>query len=222
LKEFTRVQFDPVRCRQELAAFRALLDGKRELEEKADLKPFFEANQHFSALLGSYGWDNAHYDLLAFQYQLFGDFSCDLVVGDSNRKAYGLVELEDATAGCLFRQQGRKATPEWATRFEHGFSRILDWFWKLDEVAHTEEFVERFGDRRAPFFGLLVAGRDEHLAHPRERRRWQWRARKVLVNSLPIRFVTYDQLCQDLSIKLGGLHAAARQAEADRRGEPPA
>jgi hypothetical protein len=110
-------------------------------------------------------------DLLAYQYQLFGDFSCDLVVGDSQSKSYGFIEWEDGTAGCLFRQQGRKATPEWATRFEHGLSQVIDWFWKLDEMAHTEEFEERFGNRRASYFGLLVIGRDSHLAHPREQRR---------------------------------------------------
>ncbi len=69
-------------------------------------------------------------------------------------------------------------------------------------MAHTEEFEERFGSRRASYFGLLVAGRDSHLTHSREQRRWHWRAAKVLVNSLPIRFVTYDQLHADLASEL--------------------
>jgi hypothetical protein len=41
---------------------------------------------------------------IAFQYQLFGDFSCDLVVGDSVRHTGLFVEWKDATAGSLFRQ----------------------------------------------------------------------------------------------------------------------
>lgn len=133
---------------------------------------------------------------------VFGDFGCDLVVGDSLNRSYGFIEREDAAAGCLFRQQGRKATPEWATRFEHGLSQVIDWFWKLYEMAHTEEYEERFGSRRTSYFGLLVLGRNSHLAHPREQRRWHWRAAKVLVNSLPIRFLTYDQLDADLASEL--------------------
>ncbi len=48
----------------------------------------------------------------------------------------------------------------------------------------------------------MVIGWDSHLAHPREQQRWHWRAVKVLVNSLPIRFVTYDQLYADLASEL--------------------
>src|SRR5262245_34719095 len=112
MKEFTRIEFDAEQCRRELAAFRVLLDGKAELEEHAGLEPFVKANPQLSAFIGSYGWGITHCDLLAFDYQLFGDFSCDLVVGDSVRKSYGLIEWEDAMAGSLFRHQGRKATPE--------------------------------------------------------------------------------------------------------------
>jgi hypothetical protein len=202
MKEFISISFDLKRCQEELAAFRALLDGKQELEEATDVKPFFETKHQLAALIGPCCSRMRRCDLIAFQYQLFGDFSCDLVVGDSVSKSYGFIEWEDATAGCLFRHQGKKATPEWATRFEHGLSQVIDWFWKLDEMAHTEEFEERFGSRRASYFGLLVAGRDSHLAHPREQRRWHWRAAKVLVNSLPIRFVTYDQLHADLASEL--------------------
>jgi hypothetical protein len=202
MKEFLKVSFDLDQCRRDLADFRALLDGKQELEEAADVKPFFEARPQLAALIGSWGLRMSRCDLVAYQYQLFGDFGCDLVVGDSARKLFGFIEWEDATAGCLFRQQGKKATPEWSTRFEHGLSQVIDWFWKLDEMAHTEEFEERFGARRASYFGLLVVGRDSLLAHARERRRWQWRSHKVLVNSLPIHLATYDQLYHDLASEL--------------------
>src|SRR5262245_50329961 len=98
MKEFSRIEFDLARCRREVDAFRALLASKAELDEGADLKPFFESHLQLSALLGAYHWGYSHMDLVAFQYQLFGDFSCDLVVGDSQRKVFGFVEFEDATA----------------------------------------------------------------------------------------------------------------------------
>src|SRR5262249_44809005 len=140
-------------------------------------------HRQLAAFIGTcYGWDVPVCDLVAFGYQLFGDFGCDLVVGDSQRKAFRFIEWEDATATSLFRQQGRKATRAWSGRFERGFSQIVDWFWKLDDVARTDEFEARFGSRHAHYFGLLVIGRDSQLEHPRESGRWQWRTRKVLVN----------------------------------------
>jgi hypothetical protein len=215
MKDFVRVRFDPARCRQELVAFRNMLESKQELEEATDIKPFFEVHQQLSVFLGCYAPTLTHYDLLAFQYQLFGDYSCDLVVGDSARKVYGFVEWEDAAAGSLFRQQGRKATPEWSSRFEHGYSQIIDWFCKLDDMARTDEFESRFGARNIHYFGLLIAGRDAYLSHPRERRRWEWRAQKVIVNSLPILCVTYDQLHRLLSDKLNLNYPVVAQTEAD-------
>jgi hypothetical protein len=202
MKEFVRIEFDLARCRQELAAFRALLDSKEELEEGGDIKPFFESHLQLPVLLGSYCWGYAHMDLVSFQYQLFGDFGCDQVVGDSARNMFGFIEWEDASANSLFRRQGQKATPEWSNRVERGFSQVLDWFWKLDDMAHTSDFTARFGGPHVRYFGLLVIGRDAWLSHPRERQRWDWRNRKVLVNSLPVHCVTYDELYRDMADRL--------------------
>jgi hypothetical protein len=52
MKEFVSVSFDLQRCQEELAAFRTLLDGKQELEEAADIKPFFETKHQLAALIG--------------------------------------------------------------------------------------------------------------------------------------------------------------------------
>ncbi len=202
MKDFFRIRFDDAQCRQELAAFRSLLDEKKELEENADIKPFFETHRQLAAFVGSCSSDLIQFDLLAYQFQLFGDFGCDMVVGDSAHKAYVFIEWEDATARSLFRRQGKKATPEWSTRFEHGFGQIIDWFCKLDDMARTDEFEAQFGSRHIHYLGLLVAGRDHGLMHPRERRRWEWRSRKVVVNSLPIHCMTYDQLYEFLAAKL--------------------
>jgi hypothetical protein len=211
MKEFLRISFDAKQCRRELADFNQLLQGKRELEETADIKPFFQAHQQLAAFLGSCAPTITRYDLLAHEYQLFGDFSCDLVVGDSVRKTFGFVEWEDATVGSLFRQQGKKATPEWSSRLEGGFSQIIDWFCKLDDMARTDEFETRFGAKNIRYFGLLVIGRDEWLAHPRERRRWEWRSQKVVVNSLPVQCMTYDELYNLLADTLTTFTARRRR-----------
>src|SRR6266851_501325 len=206
MKEFLRIEFDPVACRRELEAFRTLLGNQEELEENADIKPFFDEHQQLAVFLGSSSWAIAHYDLLAYQYELFGDYRCDLVVGDSIRKSFGFIEWEDASSRSLFRKQGRKATPEWSARFEHGFGQIIDWFCKLDDMTGTDEFESRFGDKHIHYIGLLVAGRDAWLSSTRERRRWEWRSRKVVVNSLPIHCMTYDQLYEFLNAKLNVIY----------------
>jgi hypothetical protein len=149
------------------------------------------------------GW----FDLVAYQYQLFGDFTCDLVVGDSRRKTYVLVELEDATGGSLFAPQGKEATPEWSRRSERGVSQLMDWFWKLDDMARTAEFETRFGHRQITVGCLLLIGRGAMLSHPRERKRWEWRRLKVLVNSHKVYHETTDDLCTNLQEWLTVLEA---------------
>ncbi len=202
MKEFLKVSFNPQQCSQEILALRNLLQSKTDLAENQDLKPFFESHQQLAVFLGTYSPSLLQFDLLSFQYQLFGDFSCDIVVGDSRRQCYGFVELEEAMDTSIFHRQGKKATPEWSRCFEHGISQITDWFWKLDDMASTDDFEARFGRRRAFYFGLLVVGRRPALASPREWQRWDWRRRKVVVNSLPIIHVTYDELCEDLLARL--------------------
>jgi hypothetical protein len=55
VKDFFHSPFDRDRCRQELRAFRSLLDSKQELRENTDIKPFFEANRFLSAFPGPRG-----------------------------------------------------------------------------------------------------------------------------------------------------------------------
>jgi Domain of unknown function (DUF4263) len=178
-KGFTRLQWDPEKCRKELEAFRKLLGGTGTLKEKAEILPFFKANVHLSAFIGSCDSDITLFDLFAHEYALFGDFLCDLVVGDSTTKRYVFVEFEDAAPNSIF--VPKKATPEWAPRLEHGYSQIVDWFWKLHDMEKTDEYADRFGTG-ARYFGLLIVGRTENLG-PRELRRLEWREEMARVNS---------------------------------------
>jgi hypothetical protein len=69
-------------------------------------------------------------------------------------------------------------------------------------MGATQDFAARFGDRNVSYFGLIAVGRDAWLSHPREQQRWDWRSKKVVVNSLTIRLVTYDQLYRDMAATL--------------------
>jgi hypothetical protein len=201
MKTFQRVDWKPDRCRREALEFQALLARPRALKERDTILPFFRARPHLSAFLGLYHSSISRYDLVAYEYDLFGDFTCDLVVGDSESRAYGFIEFEGAAPRSIFVQPRHRATPAWSPQFEQGFSQVLDWFSKLDDQEKTDDFEDRFGRRTISYFGLLVIGRSGSL-QPREMRRLQWREEKVLVNSRPVYCLTYDQLCQKVLTRM--------------------
>ena len=148
-------------------------------------------------------------DLLALEYDLFGDFVCDLVVGDSRTNSYLLVEFEDAKPDSLFVKKHNKSTPDWSPRFERGFSQVVDWFWRLSDAEKSDDYHHRFGTRRATMHGMVVVGRDQQLAD-RELRRLNWRQDLTIVHSRKISIMTYDQLVRDLKYSLGRYSGASR------------
>jgi hypothetical protein len=205
MKGFNKFRWDPDQCRQELTALRQLLGSAATLKERSEILPFLQQHVHLSSFIGSYDSDVTLFDLYAHEYPLFGDFTCDLVVGDSQARRYVFVEFEDAAPQSLF--VPKKATPEWAPRFEHGYSQILDWFWKLHDMEKTHDYADRFGAAMR-YSGLLIVGRAQHL-EPRELRRLEWREDLVRINSRPIRCRTYDQLADDLERRLTAYPKAA-------------
>jgi hypothetical protein len=212
MKALQSIAFSPSTCAAELDAFDALLGSSDELSERNDILPFFRAHQHLAAFLGMLNPDVDVFDAIAYEYDLFGDFACDLVVGDSQRRAFTLVELEDATAESIFQKVARKHTPEWARRFDHGYSQLIDWFWKLDVHRQNDDFRDRFGGSDASFFGMLVVGRSKFMGD-RERRRLKWRLDRVVIDSHKVSCLTYDDLSRVLRGKLEGLVQLASGAE---------
>lgn len=201
MKDFIKFNFDPNQCKKELDDFKTLLDSRRQLDEKKDILPFFRKRKHLSAFIGSYISDILSFDLLAFEYSLFGDFASDLVVGDSVTNCYCFIEFENAGPSSIFRQKGEKATLEWSSRFEHGFSQIVDWFWKLSDMEGTVDFKSKFGRDYIKYYGMLILGRKEYLAY-KEQMRLQWRIDKVLVDSHKVICQTFDDLYEQLERRL--------------------
>ena len=209
-KEFKRIQFDPGQCRKEAEELRDFLVTNRDLQERKQVLPFFKERLQLSAFLGSYHPEIVRYDLVAHELPLFGDFAADLVVGDSKNSAFAFIEFEDASPESIFVK--RKATPDWSPRFEHGFSQLVDWFFKLHEQGQTVEFEEKFGSRTIRHLGILVIGRTEHLGK-REEHRLRWRQEYVLLNSKQIHCKTFDQLRDDLLDRLEQFPIAATAEE---------
>jgi len=210
MKSFEAFSFSHTAAVAELADFKAMLAAKDELSEKDDILPFFRQRRHLSSLIGALSPHVTALDRLAFEYDLFGDFSCDLAVGDSYRLAYALIEFEDARARSVF-ESGEKYTHEWARRFERGFSQLVDWFWKLEDQSRSNEFRHRFGSTDARFSAILVIGRS-HFLPPRERQRLNWRLDRVIINSNKAMCLTFDDLYHELHGRLTHLEALAKQS----------
>jgi hypothetical protein len=216
MTDFQVIRFDPDQCRRETQELQALLASRPSLDERADILPFFKARLQLSAFLGSYHPDIARYDLVAHEFSLFGDFACDLVVGDTKTRAFAFIEFEDAAPNSIFKRRKRKgrSTPEWATRFERGFSQVVDWFYKLHDQSNTAAFEEKFGARSIKYQGLLVIGRNEPMGL-REKQRLLWRQEFVTVYSKQIHCKTFDQVCEDLLDRLQRFPTAARAERAE-------
>lgn len=156
-----------------------------------------------SALLGTYVPDLGIPDKIANEYDIFGDFTCDLALGNSQSGNFLLVEFEDAKKRSLFVKKKNKATSEWSSRLEHGYSQVIDWFWKLDDMKTSIAYTDRFGTRRANIHGLVVVGRDQVLSD-NEKDRLLWRQKNTTVDSKQISIITFDQLANDLNFRLSG------------------
>ncbi len=139
MKLLEPLRWDRDQCRRELEEFRLFLTGAGTRNEGEDILPFFKEHKHLSALIGSYSGTITQYDLLKHEYPLFGDYMCDLVIGDSARQEYGFVEFEIAAPKNIFVKKPKKVTPQWALRFEQGYSQLVDWFSKLNEMEHTPD-----------------------------------------------------------------------------------
>lgn len=209
MKVFETLVFDPAQCHKEVTELRKWLARHVELKEREQVLPFLRRRNHLAAFIASYNPNVIRFDRIAFEYPIFGDFTCDLAVGDSKHHAYCFIELENAGRNSLFVKQGKKATREWSPRFDHGYSQIIDWFCKLSDMEKSNDFAARFGARIISYSGLLIVGRDQHL-QAGERDRLEWRRRNVIVGSQTIHCVTYDELLQNLEARWERYSLSAR------------
>lgn len=183
--------------RAEWKDLESLLVTKKTLSESKDVLPFFKRRHDLSLLICNYFPKIKTPDRLAHEYEIYGDFVADLVVGDSSVHHYLLVEFEDGRADSVFTLKGRRATPVWAPRFETAYSQLVDWLWKLEDMRSTAAFVSTFGSRRATFQGLIVIGKDMALP-PQEADRLKWRLDRTMIDSTPVLSVSFNELSADI------------------------
>lgn len=138
--------------RAELNAFGALLKSGTPLSEANHILSFVRRSHHLAAALGFANHALGAPDLLALERPLFGSFRCDVATGSSTARQFTLVELEDARENSVFEAVKGRDYPRWSTRFERGFSQLVDWAWRIDHGAsrvqrwkpHSERLIRGF------------------------------------------------------------------------------
>lgn len=208
MKKFESVALDFPLCCKHVEEFEKLLAGKDELTERGDVLPFFQEHDQLAVLMGMFNSRIAWVDRIAWEFDIFGDFACDLAVGEKDRGAYCLIEFEDASNNSVFQKQGEKATREWGRRFDHGYSQAIDWAHKLDDLKRSNSVLARFDQHEITYEMVLIVGRDKHL-DVGEKQRLNWRSDNVLVGSKKILCMTFDGLLSQLKVRLRGFTEVA-------------
>jgi hypothetical protein len=222
MKKLEPIAFDYPLCRKQVEDFQAWLAAYDELSERDEVLPYFRARPQLAVLFGMFNPRIAWANRIAWEFDIFGDFACDLVVGEWERGEYCFVEFEDARSDSIFEKQGKKATREWGRRFDHGYSQIIDWAHKLDGRTPSADVLARFGRYEVNYETAFVIGRDRHLDDG-EKQRLAWRSDKVAVNNKKVTCVTFDGLLSLFAVRLGTLLAVetAALAKAKAASQPP-
>jgi hypothetical protein len=201
MADLTQHSLNKKQVKEDLKAFNELLSNpaRPNLKEKQDILPFFRARPHLCAFMGTYNPNITNYKKinLACEFDIFGDHVADLVVGDATSHAYCFIEFEDASETSVFKKTS-KSTPEWSTRFEHGFSQLVDWILWLENNKGNTAFQTRFNTLSIRYNMLLVIGRDKHIASQGLKERLDWRTEQVVVASKKFNCITFDRLYNDL------------------------
>lgn len=203
MKSFASVKFDYGLAVSAVAEFERLLTTNDALGESKHILPLFRGLPQLCHMCHAASKTLAAGDLdrYATEFDLFGDFVCDLAIGNWDGSLFTFVEFEDAIPSSIFEKKGGRATREWGKRFDHGYSQLIDWFHKLAKMAEHPDFEAKFGKRTIRFDGLLVIGREKGLALP-ELQRLEWRSEHVVVHSQKITCVTYDGLLRMMKKRL--------------------
>ncbi len=204
MKTLKNHKFDYASYEKELSEFKLLLDSKPELSESDDILPFFRVRPNLSTQIATLIPRMVNNEKLAYEFDIFGDFAADIAVGDPSSNTFCFIEFEDAKSESVFVKNGKKYKLEFSSRLEHGFSQIIDWFYKIDGLQNSDDLEERFGKNKIEYEGLLIIGRDQFL-DTSLKKRLDWRARRTVVNSKHLYCYTFDELYSILTSKINML-----------------
>jgi hypothetical protein len=198
----------------DLAALDQLLTCCEQLEETGagSLQEFFDTRPNLLLLMPTVFMPDLAPATYLPQCSILHEFRADYAVANFEHSKFLFVEFEHAKESSIFSfKANTKAhqSYQWSRSFEHGFSQIVDWYYRLDDYQRTSKLQEHFGSPTIKYAGLLVIGRDCFLHRSGLMQRFEWRRRHTVINSLHIHCVTFDELAVELKATCGRLLAMA-------------
>jgi hypothetical protein len=220
MKGFSSFTFNASSLRIEAGNLRKLLmpGSAVELDEEKHLSPAFKASPNLVSIIGAAFGGVVNPDLIAEEFWILDKLRCDFAVCNSRQQTFCFIELEDAVKKSVFVERkptffnglmGRPPYYDWAPRFEHGTSQMLDWIRILEDSKQTGDYRAHFGSPNqfeAQF--ILVIGRDEFLSAD-QKERLAWRCKSVQAAGHKVKCITYDRLLEEAEHQLKNYPAVA-------------
>lgn len=198
-------------CEKSLHQFASFLSTNLEIKEtgKNSLQEFFKDHPDLILLMGDFytSMTPACYQV---ELSINNEFRMDFAVSDDKKSRFLFIEFEDAKKESIFRKKSngkRSNSYEWSKRYEHGFSQLVDWHYRMDDLKRTNKFAEHFGSSHVDYQCILIIGRTQFLEEAGCQSRFRWRHENTLINSKVVHCVTFDMLLDELKGRLDGINA---------------
>lgn len=198
-------ELDCVTCERNLDELNVLLSKNTDLDELGPngLQEFFWSRPDLLILIGDCFGIAVGKGKVRFQKELsiYQEFRTDFAVASLDNKKILFIEFEDAKENSVFeiKTDGKTAVSyQWGTRFEHGFSQVVDWYYRLEDMIRTNKMTEHFGVSELDFKGILVVGRSTHINKTGNKNRFEWRKKKTVIDSKELKCLTFDNLKDEM------------------------
>jgi hypothetical protein len=197
-----KIEFES--CKRSLHDLSELLNNNRELEETGSkgLQEHFETHPDLLLLMGDCFLPSLSPAAYQREFSILGEFRADFAISNEDRSKFLFIEFENAKEDSVFvkKTDGKTViTYEWSPRFEHGFSQIVDWHYRMDDLRRSSKIQEHFGSNVLDYEGILIIGRDEFIRDAGGGSRLRWRKEKVLVDNHRVHCLTFDGLLTELA-----------------------
>lgn len=187
----------------DLAALDKLLLDNAELNETGpgSLQQFFTARPNLLLLMAHAFCPGLLPATYLPECSVLQEFRADYAMANKDRSKFLFVEFEDAKKDSIFTTKTSSPSHtsfQWSPRFEHGYSQIVDWYFRLDDYQKTSKIEEHFGAAKMDYVGILVLGRDRFLKNAGLTQRFTWRRAHTVINSQHLHCFTFDELAREL------------------------
>lgn len=201
------LKFSLPSCKTALAELKILLATKPELDETGPdgLQEFFWERPALLLLMGKCFGPTMKASSYQREFSIFNEFRADFAVCNQTKDRFLFVEFEDAKSDSVFAKKAdgaRSVSYQWSPRFEHGFSQVVDWHFRMHDYRRTSKLEEHFGSQPIAYIGILVIGRDQHVKGTGNSQRLAWRRETTVIDSEPLRCLTFDELAFELEERL--------------------